>query len=134
MSAENVAAVRRWFDEIWNQRREATMHELMGPGAVCFTDTGEMRGPDGFKAMQYDPFVAAFPDLRVAVDHTMSDDDTVAVRWSAEGTHTGEALGLAPTGRRVRFTGTSWIKVRDGKLWEGWQWSDIPAVLASLRS
>jgi predicted ester cyclase len=134
MSAENIAVVRRWFDEVWNHRREATMHELMEPGAVCFADTGELRGPDGFKSQQYDPLVTAFPDATIKIERIIGHDDDVAVHWSADGTHTGTALGLAPTGRRVRFTGMSWIKLRDGKLWVGWQWSDIPAVLASLRS
>jgi predicted ester cyclase len=69
----------------------------------------------------------------VTIEAIMDAGDEVAVRWSAEGTHAGEAMGMAPTGRPVRLEGMSWIKVRDGKLGLGWQWSNIPTVLASLR-
>ena len=125
--------VRRFFDEVWNQRRADAIPELIGPDGVCHSEQGDLRGPDGFKSLQFDPFTAAFPDVRVTVEDTVADKDTVVVRWSAEGTHTGDGLGIPPTGRRVRFEGVSWIQVKDGKLAEGWQWSNIPTVLATLR-
>ena len=133
MSAENVAVVRRFFHEVWNDRRQETIDELLDDESVCQSDIGELRGPAGFRAAQYEPMLAAFPDARVNIDGIMALGDEVAVRWSAEGTHAGEAMGMAPTGRPVRLEGMSWIKVRDGKLGLGWQWSNIPTVLASLR-
>jgi predicted ester cyclase len=133
MSAENVAVVRRFFHEVWNDRRQETIDELLDDDSSCQSDIGELRGAAGFRALQYEPMLAAFPDARVTIDGIMDAGDEVAVRWSAECTHTGEAMGMAPTGRPVRLEGMSWIKVRDGKLGLGWQWSNIPTVLASLR-
>lgn len=133
MSAENVALVRRFFEEVWNDRRAEAIDELLDEESFCTADTGDMRGPAGFRALQYEPMLAAFPDARVTIEAIMSAGDEVAVRWSAEGTHAGEALGMAPTGRPVRLEGMSWIRVRGGKLGLGWQWSNIPAVLAGLR-
>ena len=133
MSTANEKLVRRWFDEVWNQRRAETIDELLDEESCCFSDTGEVRGPGGFRAAQFEPFVAAFPDLRVTVEGVIGSGDEVAVRWSAEGTHTGGAMEMAPTGRPVRFQGLTWIRVRNGKLNLGWQWSDVPAVLATLR-
>jgi predicted ester cyclase len=133
MSAEAISVVRRFFDEVWNQRRTETIEELLDEESVCQSDLGELCGPGGFRAAQYEPMLAAFPDARVTVEGIMSVGDEVAVRWSAEGTHTGKAMGLAPTGVRATFHGMSWIRVRDGKLRLGWQWSNIPAVLAGLR-
>ena len=132
MSHENVAVVRRWFEEVWNQRRGETVDELVDADSVCQTDEGPMRGPGEFRARQYDPFLAAFPDLRVAVEAVLADGDQVVVRWSAAGRHTGDGLGFRPTGERVTFRGISWIHVRGGKLREGWQYSDIPAVVRAL--
>lgn len=133
MSAENVALVRRFFEEVWNQRRAETIEELLDEESVCQSDIGELRGAAGFRALQYEPMLAAFPDARVTVEGIMAAGDEVAVRWSADATHTGEAMEMAPTGRPVRMEGVSWIQVRDGKLGLGWQWSNIPTVLASLR-
>ena len=133
MSAENVDVVRRFFDEVWNQHRQETIEELLDDDSCCQSDSGELRGPAGFRALQYEPMLAAFPDARVTIEGIMAVGDEVAVRWSADATHTGEAMEMAPTGRPVRLEGVSWIKVRGGKLGLGWQWSNIPMVLASLR-
>ena len=133
MSAENVAVVRRFFHEVWNDRRQETIDELLDDESTCQSDIGELLGPAGFRALQYEPMLAAFPDARVTIEGIMDAGDEVAVRWSAEATHAGEAMGMAPTGRPVRLEGMSWIRVRGGKLGLGWQWSNIPTVLASLR-
>ena len=43
MVEENVAATRRWFEEVWNQRRVETIHELVAPDCVIqgVSETGE---------------------------------------------------------------------------------------------
>ncbi len=133
MSAENIALVRRFFDEVWNQRRTEIIDELLDDDSVCQADLCELRGPQGFKTLQYEPMIAAFPDARVTIDGVLAVGNEVAVRWSAEGTHTGEAMEMLPTNRPVRLEGVSWITVRDGKLGLGWQFSNIPVVLAGLR-
>lgn len=132
MSAENVALARRWFEEVWNERRSETIDELIHDDSVCFTDGGPIRGPMEFRQRQFEPFVAAFPDLKVKVEDVIGQDDQVVVRWSATATHTGDGLGMPPTGRPVRFQGMSWIVVRDGKFHEGWQSSDMVEITRSL--
>jgi steroid delta-isomerase-like uncharacterized protein len=134
MVSDNIALVRRWFEEIWNQRSGQLIEELIAPDSVCLTDDGPLRGPAEFRARQYEPFLAAFPDLQVTVEDVIGQDDQVVVRWSATGTHAGGGLGFAPTNRVARFRGLSWIRVRDGKLHEGWQSSNIPEQLRSLAS
>jgi predicted ester cyclase len=68
----------------------------------------------------------------VAVEAVLADWDQVVVRWSATGRHTGAGLGFRPTGEAVTFRGVSWIHVRGGKLREGRQYPDIPAVVRGL--
>jgi steroid delta-isomerase-like uncharacterized protein len=132
MSAENVALVRRWFEEVWNQRRGETIEELVPADSVCFADGGPIRGPVEFRQRQYEPFLAAFPDLQVQVDGAIGQGDDVVVRWTATATHTGPGLGMPPTGRTVTFHGMSWVVVRDGKFHEGWQSSDVMEVTRGL--
>ena len=122
----------RWFDEVWNQRRTETIDELIEDDSVCYTEQGPMRGAAEFRQLQYEPMVSAFPDLRVEVDGVVVGEGEAAVRWTATGTHTGEGLPAAPTGQPVVFQGVSWIRVRDGKFREGWQWSNAIEVIRHL--
>jgi predicted ester cyclase len=132
MSLESVSVVRRWFEEVWNQRREQTITELLKQESVCYGEQGPLWGPEGFKQQIYTPFVAAFPDIRVTVEAVIAEGDQVVVRWTAAGTHTGGGVGHPPTGREVSFRGMTWLRVGEGKMIEGWQSSNIPEVLRSL--
>ena len=132
MPPENLAVVQRWFEEVWNQRRSETIDELLIPESVCHADDGPMHGPDEFKQRMYKPFIAAFPDLHVTVEAIVAHDDQVVVRWTAAGAHRGEGLGFAATQQPVSFQGITWLCVRDGKLVEGWQSTNIPEVIRSL--
>ena len=132
MTHDPVAVVRRWFETLWNERNAAVIDELLTADSVCHADDGPIRGPDEFRARQYDPILAAFPDIRVSVDGLLREGDEVVVRWSATGRHTGEALGMKATRKTVTFRGMSWIRVKDGKFADGWQTSNIPEVLRQL--
>lgn len=135
MPAPDVAALaRRWFEEVWNERREATIDELMQPDGICFADQGELRGSETFRLQQYAPLVGAFPNLHITVDDVLGVADQAVVRWTAKGTHLGPQLGFEPTGKTVTIHGMTWIRARDGKFSEGWQSSNIFEVIRSLRS
>jgi predicted ester cyclase len=115
MIEHNIATVKRWFEEVWNQRCEETIDELITPESICYTDGELMIGTEGFRQKQYLPFVTAFPDLHVNI-----------------GTHTGDGIGIPPTYKSVEFRGISWIHIRNGKMMEGWQSTNIPQVLMEL--
>jgi predicted ester cyclase len=100
----NSALVRRWLHEVWNERRDDTVHELMDPGSVGHLEGLATRGVDEFlRARSY--LLDAFPDFRVTVDAIIADGDQVVVRWSATGTHRGQLLDVPPTGKAVAFHG-----------------------------
>lgn len=133
MSHSNVALAHRWFEEVWNQRRLSTALELLTEKSVCRADLGDLVGPQDFITRRYEPFVSAFPDLRVEIEGTVSEGEQVVVRWIASATHTGEGLGFPPTGRKVRFPGMTWIRFENGKMMEGQDGWNIDGLLASLK-
>ena len=133
MSAENVGLARRWFEEVWNQRKKETIDDLIAPESVCQAAGGELRGPGMFQALVYEPFVDAFPDLRLTVEGTVAEGDQVVVRWTATGTHTGPGLGLIPTGRPIFLRGMTWIRFAGGKMVEGWDCWNYREMIESLR-
>jgi hypothetical protein len=61
-----------------------------------------------------------------------TDTQTVAIRWTATGTHSGPMAGVQPTGERLAFRGIEIIRVTDRRIAERWGESDAPAVVARL--
>ena len=131
-SAPNRAAVdvliKRWFDELWNQSREDTIDRLLAPSARVFglptPDNRPLKGPEEFKPF-YRQFRAAFPDLRVTVERTVTQGDVAAVQCHVQGTHRGDALGVPATGKVVEFSGIVIVRAAGGKLVEGWNAFDF---------
>jgi predicted ester cyclase len=65
-------------------------------------------------------FRQAFPDWHAGQEASIAEGDLVAERFTARGTHQGELLGVAPTGREVVLAGINIFRVQDGKVVERW--------------
>ena len=74
-------------------------------------------------------FIGALPDLNAQEQDIVAQGDTVAVRFVVEATHEGDLLGIAPTGRRVRWDAVDVYRLRDGKISEEWAADDMTAIL-----
>lgn len=60
--------------------------------------------PGYWQTKQYFPaFFAGFADLRVVRSHALAEGDAVALRATLQGTHQGEFMGIAATGKPVSF-------------------------------
>jgi steroid delta-isomerase-like uncharacterized protein len=134
VSEQNKAVVRRWFEEVWNQGREASIDELFPADAVAHglgDSERDVQGPGEFK-----PFVAhirgALPDTHISIDDIFSDGDRVAVRVTLQGTHTGQGLGVPPTGSQVRIQGIIIVRLVDGRIREGWNSYDQLGLLRQI--
>jgi predicted ester cyclase len=68
------------------------------------------------------------------VDGVLSDEDEAAIRWTVSATHEGQFLHLAPTGRRVQFSGITWMKFKDGRIITGSDSYNLHGVMAFLSS
>ena len=131
-ASDNAALARRWFDEVWTQRRDATVVELLADPCEGHMEGGEVRGPREFLAARA-ALLGALPDLRVVVEGTLAEGDEVAIRWSASGTHRGDELGPKASGRRIAFRGISWIRVRNGRIVEGWDSWNLGRLLDEMK-
>jgi predicted ester cyclase len=124
---DNKAVVGRWFTEFWGKDLNlAVVDEIAAPNMLLKYSLHEpRRGRADIKAFMVD-FRAAFPDLNFwGTADLIAEGDYVVGRWEGGGTHTGSAFkdfligGLpAATGRKMRFTGTTVLKVIDGKIAE----------------
>ena len=133
MPERHAELARRWFEEVWNGRRAATVEELLAPNALAHTEGGDIVGPAAFQAMR-EQLLGAFPDISLRVEAVISEGPDAVVRWSAEATHTGDHLGFAASNRRVAFRGMTWMRFEGGKVVEGWDAWNLGALLEHCRA
>jgi predicted ester cyclase len=128
MSEEgNKAVVGRWFTEFWGKDVNlSVIDELASPDMLLKYSLHEpRRGRADIKTFMTS-FRMAFPDLNFwGTADLIAEGDYVVGQWEGGGTHTGPAFddflvgGLpANTGRKMHFTGTTVLKVIDGKIVE----------------
>jgi len=129
---ENKAIARRWNEEIWSKGNLAAIDELLA------TDFVFNYAPPGVKPDReaYKQFVtmlrAPFPDFQYTIEDMVAEGDKVSVRWSGRGTHKGEYMGIAPTGKQVTITGISIIRIVGGKIVQEWGEMDNLGMMEQL--
>ena len=62
----------------------------------------------------------AFPDIQMTVEEQVAEGDRVVTRWSAQGTHEGELMGVPASGKQVTVSGITIARLADGKIQEEW--------------
>jgi predicted ester cyclase len=126
------AVVRTWFDEVWNERRLDSIDRFFTPNVVSYgLPGGEMRGPDNFKPL-HTAFCGAFPDIHVAIERTVAQGEMVAAHVRVTGTHRGDTLGFASTGRSVDFQGMLIARIVEGEFREVWNCFDFLSMYQQL--
>ena len=124
---KNKALVGRWFTEFWGPKVNLNIvDELAAPDMLLQYSLHEpRRGHDDIKAFMRG-FREAFPDLNFwGAAELIAEGDYVVGRWEGGGTHTGPAFSdflhgslPASSGRKMRFTGTTVLRIKDGKIVE----------------
>ena len=121
----------RWFEEVWNKGRREAIAEMLLPDAVIHDAAKDGKGPEGFYPF-FDRLQAACSNIRVNVEQTIVENDLVCVRWSCTMRHTGDGLGLPATGKPLKTTGISIVRVEGDKLVEGWQNWDMLGMMEQI--
>ena len=135
MSApDNKALIRRWVEAMnsgtWRQAADAlctttfVLHDPFAPPGLV--------GPQGVKDYLYEPWFAAFPDSQWTIEDLIAEGDKVAARATLRGTHRGEFMGIAPTGKHVTMTAIGLCRVEEGKFAEAWLNSDVLGLMQQL--
>jgi steroid delta-isomerase-like uncharacterized protein len=122
-----AAVAADWMDRVWRRRDLAALSELHAPDFRDRSSAGRDAGLAAYEAGVAELF-AAFPDFETVTDDLVVDTATatVAIRWTAAGTHAGSFLGAAPTGRRITFRGIEIIRIAGGRITERWgEWDGL---------
>ena len=138
---ENKAVVGRWFAEFWGpDYNPAVIDELASPDIRFeYSLHAPCRGRDQVREFAA-KFRAAFPDLAFgATAELIAEGEYVVGQWVGGGTQTGDAfddmpIGSLPagSGKTMRFTGTTVLKVENGLITEEIGLDDGVTVLQQL--
>lgn len=136
MIENNKKLVHLWIEEGWNNNR--TMEVIDQVFAADWKD-GNPAFPDqpsGIEGAKYfvNVYRAAFPDIRFTITHLIADEHYVTFRFSASATHLGAVLGIAPTQKKVTFSGIVIHRVEQGRFAESWNEIDMLGLKEQLQA
>jgi steroid delta-isomerase-like uncharacterized protein len=126
------AEIHREMANAWNKRDFERLESLMHPG-YTFTggDGKEMSGPSAGIAVAR-MFANAFPDGTLTVQKVYAQGNTAIAEMIGRGTHGGDLMGVAATGRHVEIIICNVMELRDGKVYREREYMDMLAMMTQL--
>ena len=125
----NIEIVREYTRRVFNEHNPDLAVEYVSTDVKWHGGTlGTVEGAQNLVGLLRG-FIGALPDLNAQEQGIVAQGDTVAVRFVVEATHQGELLGIAPTGRRVRWDAVDVYRLVDGTIVEEWAADDLTAIL-----
>jgi predicted ester cyclase len=133
--AANKAAATKLFTSAWNNGDFAILDEMIPMTALdhsTIPGKSPEKGPASFKSI-IGMFRAAIPDIKLTIDDELAEGDKVAHRWTLSGTHSGTPLfGVPAKGEKLTFSGTTIVRLENGKVAERWSNVDEMALARQL--
>lgn len=124
-AAANETLARAYFEALF-ERNDSAAAKAMTGGA--FAEQWIDGVPAGLTAMR-----ASFPDIKPRIDAVVAGPSSVAVFSTWEATHSGAPfLGIAASGRKVRFQSVDAFEIADGKLIRFWDVSNLVPLFDTL--
>jgi len=118
LTSRNKALMRRIYEEMWNRADPSIAAEIFAQ-------------PEGVELFVSE-FLSSFPDLRHTIEEMIAEDDRVAVRFSAQGTHSGLWMDFAPTGKFIHYTGITLARIAGDKIVEHHTWWDKQGLVEQI--
>ena len=126
------ADIAREYVENWNRRDWKAYRELLDDQYTYTGGDGQtQRGPEAGMAVGQ-MFATAFPDGRIDLRQIHTAGDTAIVEFTGSGTHSGDLMGVAPTGRRISIPVITVLTVRGGRIVSEREYMDMAHMMRQL--
>jgi steroid delta-isomerase-like uncharacterized protein len=128
----DATAIAREFMDAWNRRDWDKYRSLIGAG-YSYTG-GDGQRQDGAEAGMgvAQMFASAFPDGKIDIQRIHAAGDTVVVEFVGRGTHKGDLMGIAPTGKSINIPVCNVMEIRDGKVVSEREYMDMAHMMQQL--
>lgn len=111
---EVIEAFHTAMEEYWRTGDDATLLAAFDP-ACTFSVPGMPNTLEGFRQL-LPAFRQAFGDVAISIGDTVSDGDMIGYQMLFTATHSGDFMGIPPTGKRITMSETHIERIRDGKI------------------
>jgi len=126
--------IKHAIEEAWNKGNVDVLDQVYAPDCVSHEVS-----PGGVDTLGVDVQRehlrrqrAALSGFQVTIEDVVCGADRVAFRWVVSGTHKGDWMGIAPTGRRITWGGITICRFANGKIVEEWLAGDMLTALMQL--
>jgi predicted ester cyclase len=123
---------RRTWEEMLPAADLAALEKVIAPDAI--NHDLQPGTPQGFPGVRQTLMWlhAAFSEQRYEVHHVIGEGDTVVIHATMHGRHTGDFLGIPPTGREVALRTVHIVRYEDGREVETWALQDRMGLMQQL--
>lgn len=125
----NSDIVKSFYDTVINRKNLEAIGNYLSED---FTHNGEQRGLEGQKQVIQQNFFNAFPDIKVDCEFFVCENDLVTVHNIWSGTHSGNFLGIAPTGKHVEWRANAILQIKDNLIIKAWDENDFLTLFMQL--
>jgi predicted SnoaL-like aldol condensation-catalyzing enzyme len=131
VSTANETLVARFFEEVCTEGRSDVAEQIIAPSFIAHDpQVPSEQGPTG--AVEGTQAFRDGAEARWEVQELFSAGDRVVARWIGTGTHSGELMGVAPTGKSLTVDAISIFRISEGKLAEEWTVWDTLGLLQQI--
>lgn len=123
--------VRTFYVEVFNRANLEVIDEMIDPEFEDHDPSNPSNDREGARRW-FETVHNAFPDMKITIEDVLVDGEKAAVRFRMRGTHSGEILGVGPTGRQVTGTGMDVLRFRGEKIIEHWGEFDTLGMMQQL--
>jgi predicted ester cyclase len=132
--AQNKLLVQQYNEEMI---AKCNMDWLMTHLSTQFINHSAPEGmPNGREGMEYfftQILHASFSEIQVTVKDMVADEQQVATRKEITGIHTGELMGIPPTGKSITLCVIDILRIADGQITDHWGENNFAAVVQGLQ-
>ena len=131
MSQANEETMRRFVDEVINNKCLAVIDDIIHPDYVYRTPGQQLYGRQALREF-FTAYHVALPDLHVKIDDLICTDNKAVLLFTLSGTHKNEFMGIPATGKQVNISGMTCSHFDNGQIIEEWELLDQLTMFQQL--
>ncbi len=131
MFLSNEITMRRFIEQVINNGNFPVLDEVIHPKYVYRSPDQVLQGPEALRDL-FTAYRSAFPDLHIEIEELVSAGNKTVISFTLSGTHEGDLMGIAATGRQVKVSGMTLSHFENGKIIDEWELLDQLTLFQQL--